>query len=191
MLERFPDSLSLSVSATSRVARENEQNGVHYHFLSREEFQKRIEAGEFFEHEEIHGNLYGTLRSAVEDAIASGSDLLLDIDIQGAETFFDSYSDNTVIIFLVPPSKEEMERRIRGRSAISDEEVSRRFQTAEMEYQHFFRLAASKGERRAIRYLVVNDDFEVACDEIAGILRAERCKVKRMDKESLERICSL
>jgi guanylate kinase len=191
LLEFYSSSLGLSVSATSRPVREGEVDGQHYHFLSKEQFEAKLQNGEFFESEEIHGNLYGTLLETVENAISSGVDLLLDVDIGGASSFFEKYPDNTVVVFLAPPGSEEMERRIRKRASISDEEVQRRQETARKEYEEFFTLASTKGHRRPVRYFIVNDDFETACLQVRSVLEAERCKVKRISREDLERLCSV
>lgn len=184
LLEAHPSDLKLSVSVTSRTPRTGEVNGESYLFVSREEFQRKVEGDEFFEWEENHGNLYGTLRSTVDDSVASGTDLLLDIDIRGAFTFKGAYPDNAVIVFLVPPSPEVLLSRIKGRGSIAPEELARRLATAREEYRL---LREDAGAR--IDYLVLNDELSATGDELVAILRAERSRLLRLRREFFEPLC--
>ena len=188
LLRQNPGTLSLSVSATSRSPRLSEQDGVHYHFISREEFERRIQLGEFFEYEEVHGNLYGTLRKTLGDAIENGTDLLLDIDIKGALTFKKQYPRETVVIFLVPPSGQVLRERIVARGPISEVEMTTRLQTAKKEYEALFATLPHAGE---IDYFVVNNDRSKALATMSAILEAERARLARICEEDLRRVCSV
>ncbi|RMD86504.1 MAG: guanylate kinase [Candidatus Dadabacteria bacterium] len=180
LVENYSE-VEFSVSATSRPPRKGESDGVDYHFMSREEFERRISEGDFFEYEEVHGNYYGTLKSSVEGAITAGTDLLLDIDIKGALTFKRKKPDNTVIVFMVPPSLKELISRIKYRGSISDEELSRRLKTLEEEYRILFDLG-----KENIDYLVVNAELSETCDLVSYIFQAERMKLKRLERASIK-----
>lgn len=177
LIELHKSSIRYSISATTRTPRTGEQHGVHYHFLSREEFLANKERGEFFETEEVHGNLYGTLRKAVEDTLSKGGDLLLDIDIKGALVFKHKLPRNTVIVFLSPPSKEEMVTRIEARGAMPQDELARRLETASAEFSRFFEHSKFGG---TIDYLVVNSERAEALDRLSSILKAERLRASRI-----------
>src|SRR5579862_5256134 len=124
LLEREPG-IGLSVSYTSRAPRPNEVDGVHYHFVSRAEFEAMIARGEFFEHAVVHGDLKGTAREAVRKILESGQDVLLEIDWQGARQVR-TLQPGTVSIFILPPSRAELERRLRSRASDSEETIGRR-----------------------------------------------------------------
>jgi len=188
LLARNPESLRLSVSATSRPPRPAERDGVHYHFISRAEFERRVSAGEFFEYEEVHGNLYGTLRKTLTDTVTSGVDLLLDIDIRGALTFKQQYPLDAVVLFLVPPTAAVLRERILNRSAISDAEMATRLGTATKEYEALFAALPQVG---MIDYFVVNDDRSKALSTICSIVEAERARLGRLDESELRRICTI
>jgi len=162
LLEREPN-LELSVSYTSRAPRPNEVDGVHYHFVSRAEFEAMIERGEFFEHAIVHGDLKGTARGPVERTLAKGKDVLLEIDWQGANQVREKMKD-TVSIFILPPSRAELERRLRSRASDSEETILRRLADARRDLEH-------AGD---FDYIVVNDDFESALDEICAIVEHRR-----------------
>lgn len=162
LLEREPN-LTLSVSYTSRAPRPNEIDGVHYHFVTRAEFEAMIERGEFFEHAVVHGDLKGTARGPVERTLATGKDVLLEIDWQGANQVRSKMKD-TVSIFILPPSRAELERRLRSRASDSEETILRRLSDARRDLEH-------AGD---FDYIVVNDDFETALDEICTIVEHRR-----------------
>jgi len=153
----------LSVSYTSRAPRPNEVDGVHYHFVSRAEFEAMIERGEFFEHAVVHGDLKGTARGPVERTLATGKDVLLEIDWQGANQVRLKMKD-TISIFILPPSRAELERRLRSRASDSEETILRRLVDARRDLEH-------AGD---FDYIVVNDDFETALDEICAIVEHRR-----------------
>jgi guanylate kinase len=188
LVAEFPEALRYSTSATSRPPRANEASGKSYHFMSREEFLARRERGEFFEWEEIHGNLYGTLQESLIQGIESGKDLLFQIDIRGALNFKRQFPDNTVTVFIVPPSFDELRRRLQARGTVDPHELQRRFATAQSEYQALLRL---HGEKSMIDYLVVNRELEDTYDHVRAIVLAERGRYLRIDKQSVEQFCEV
>lgn len=163
-----------SVSCTTRVPREGEKDGVDYHFLSRDEFLERVEKGEFLEHAEVHGNFYGTLSSEVVDRISLGTDVVMDIDVQGAAQVRaidgEIIRDSLVDLFVMPPNETELENRLRGRGTDSDEVISLRLKNAIEEMSHWdeytYRLVSSSRE----------DDYSL----FKSLLTAERLRVSRL-----------
>ena len=162
LVERDPG-LVLSVSCTTRPAREGEQDGVHYHFLDRERFEREIGEGAFLEHAEVFGNRYGTRAADVRQCLDAGQDVLLEIDWQGARQVRERFPE-AIGLFVLPPSIEELERRLRGRGTDSDDVIARRMAQARDELAHFAEYS----------YLVVNDCFETALAALAAIVTAER-----------------
>ncbi len=157
--------LYFSVSATTRPPRAGEEDGVHYHFLDRETFEQWIAAGDFLEYAEYVGNLYGTPRLYVDRAMEQGRDVLLDIEIQGAEQVCQKRPE-TVRIYVAPPSWAELERRLVGRGTEDMEKVRSRLARGKEEF------AAAKD----FDYLVINDTVERAVRELRAIMRAEHCR---------------
>ena len=182
LLQEFADSLSISVSVTSRSPREGEIDGKSYVFVTKEDFKKRVSNNEFFEWEEVHGNYYGTLKASFEQVKTKNKDLLLVIDIRGALNVKKHYPDNTVICFLVPPSLEALESRLRARGAIKEEDFKRRLATARDEY---LALMDKGGRKEGIDYLVVNDSIELTCDTVSSVLKAESCNLQRLPEVDL------
>jgi guanylate kinase len=168
LLEQEP-AIALSVSYTSRPPRPNEVDGVHYHFVSRGVFEEMIRRGEFFEHAVVHGDLKGTARSSVERTLAQGKDVLLEIDWQGARQVREQMRD-TVSIFILPPSRAELERRLRSRGADSDAVIRRRLADSRADIAH----------AQEFDYLIVNDEFAAALSEMHAIVRNRqlRCDVQ-------------
>ena len=164
LLEHEPN-IALSVSYTSRPPRPNEADGVHYHFVSRGVFEEMIRRGEFFEHAVVHGDLKGTARSAVERLLAQGRDVLLEIDWQGARQVRAQRAD-TVSIFILPPSRAELERRLRARASDSETVIRRRLADSRADIAH-------AGE---FDYLVVNDEFATALGELRAIVAARNLR---------------
>ena len=162
LLENEPG-MVLSVSYTSRAPRPNEENGVHYHFVSRAEFESMIARGEFFEHAVVHGDLKGTSRKVVEQTLAQGRDVLLEIDWQGARQVRAQLA-GTVSVFILPPSRAELERRLRARASDSEETIRRRLADSVRDMTH-----ASEFD-----YTVINDDFGAALVEMRAIVDACR-----------------
>ena len=157
--------LYFSVSATTRPPRQGEVDGVHYHFLSREQFQRWIDEDAFLEHAEFVGNYYGTPKKYVDAAMAQGRDVLLDIEIQGAEQVHRQRPE-AVRIYVAPPSWAELERRLIGRGTEDMEKVRRRLERGKQEFA-----AASSFD-----YFVINDTVDNAVAEIRAIMLAEHCR---------------
>jgi len=157
--------LYFSVSATTRDPRPGEVDGRHYHFLSREQFQKWIDEDAFLEHAEFVGNCYGTPKLYVDEAMEQGRDVLLDIEIQGADQVHDKRPE-TIRIYIAPPSWEELERRLIGRGTESPEKVRSRLARGKVEF------AAAKD----FDYFVINETVEQAVAEIRAIICAEHCR---------------
>lgn len=167
--------LYFSISATTRAPRPGEEDGVHYHFLTREKFESWIAAGDFLEHAQFVGNLYGTPRLFVDQAMERGQDVLLDIEIQGAEQVRQKRPD-AVRIYVAPPSWEELERRLIGRGTEDMEKVRSRLARGKEEF------AAAKD----FDYFVINDTVEHAVEEIRAIMTAEHCRpVERIGRAGL------
>jgi guanylate kinase len=167
LLER-PLDLVYSVSGTTRPRRPHEEEGREYFFLSREEFRRRVEAGEFVEWAEVHGELYGTLKSQIDAALRAGKNILLDIDVQGGQAVRRHYPDG-VFIFVLPPSMASLEARLRGRGTDSEDRIRVRLQNARREME----LVTEYG------YAVVNDDLATAKQQVASIIVAESLRVSR------------
>ena len=163
----MPD-LAYSVSLTTRAPRPGEKDGVDYHFVSREDFQARIEAGEMAEYEEIFGNLYGTSAKIVGQALEQGRDLFLDTDVNGAESLRRSFPQG-VFIFVIPPSFSELERRLRGRG--TEDEAQMEMRLGRVRYE------ISKAPNST--HLVVNDDLDRAVAQVEAIIIAGRCRTSR------------
>lgn len=158
-----------SVSATTRAPRPGEEDGRQYYFLTREEFERRIEKGDMLEYATYCENYYGTPKSAVEKKCADGLDVVLEIEVQGAKKVMKACPD-CVSIFIAPPSAEELERRLRGRGTESEEVVKERLETA----------IAEIGSAGDYDYIVVNDEVRAAADRIDSIVTAEKSKAKRI-----------
>lgn len=162
------DGLRYSISYTSRPPREGEVHGRDYNFVSRPVFEEMIEQGRFVEWAEVYGNLYGTAREEVEGPINAGFDLLFDVDIQGGRKIKAAFSE-AVLIFVAPPSLNELANRLKRRNKDSEEILQ-------------MRLKESKEELQAVwhyDYVVVNDQFEEALERMKAIITAERCRVVR------------
>lgn len=155
--------LHLSISATTRPKRPGEQDAVHYHFLSQEEFKKNIADNAFFEHAEVFGNYYGTLKSTVSDAFDRGEDVLFDIDWQGAKQIKDQLKERAVIIHILPPSYEILRQRLIDRGQDTAEVIQHRMDKAKSEISHW----------ENCDYVVVNHDLEEAIREVKAIFLAE------------------
>jgi guanylate kinase len=154
--------LELSISATTRQPREGEVDGRDYHFLSREDFDRRIDAGDFLEFATYSGNRYGTMRSEVRRRLDEGISVLLEIEVQGARQVRAAMRES-IQVFIGPPSPDELRRRLEERGTDSAEEIDSRLEVAEQE------LAAQD----EFAYRIVNDDLGRAADELEGIVRAE------------------
>jgi guanylate kinase len=171
LLKEFPN-MEFSVSYTTRPPRPGEVNGKDYFFVDRETFERMIEEGDFLEWAEVYGNLYGTSKSQVLKALNEGKDIILDIDTQGALQVKKNFPE-AVLIFVLPPSLSELERRLRRRGTDDEETIERRLKVAREEI------------RRAplYDYIVVNDVLEVAFENLKSIIRAEKCKTERLAEQ--------
>ncbi|MGN2248917.1 guanylate kinase [Frateuria sp. GZRe14] len=162
LLEREP-TISLSISHTTRPPRVGEEYGRHYYFVERGEFERQIAAGTFLEHAEVHGNFYGTSVATVQDLLDQGRDVLLEIDWQGAAQIRRAKPD-CVSVFILPPSRAELERRLRGRGSDAPEVIERRLHNSREEIAH----------AHEFDYIVVNDGFDEALGDLRAIVRAVR-----------------
>jgi guanylate kinase len=162
VIKDFPD-IKYSISATTRKPREGEIDGVHYFFKTKEEFEQMIKDNALVEYNLVHGNYYGTPKSFVEKTLAEGNRVLFDIDVFGKVNFDKVYPDATGI-FIMPPSDEELERRLRGRGTDSEEVIQLRLANAKKEIE----FAKTKGK---YEYTIINDDLQKAADELRAILR--------------------
>jgi guanylate kinase len=160
-MQRLPQ-LALSVSATTRAPRPGERDGVDYHFLSREEFDSKVAAGEFVEHADYAGRSYGTLRSELEDRVRAGVPVLLEIEVQGARQVRAAMPE-AVQVFIAPPSLPALRTRLIGRGTDDPQEVERRLQVAEQEL----------GAQPEFGHVVVNDRLDDALEELSGIVASE------------------
>ena len=160
LLERHPD-LKLAVSATTRPPRAGERDGVEYHFLDPQEFERRVEAGEFVEHASYAGHRYGTLRAELEQRAAQGSGVVLEIEVQGARQIRQALPD-AVQIFIAPPSLEALRLRLVGRGADDEAAMAERLHVAEREL----------GARDEFGHVIVNDRLEDAADQLERIVSA-------------------
>jgi len=167
LLEAEPE-LRLSVSYTTREARPGEVNGRAYHFIAQREFEQMLEAGDFLESAVIYGNRYGTSQKWIERELSDGHDVLLEIDWQGAQQVR-RLMRQVVSIFILPPSLEVLESRLRGRGQDSAEVVGRRLSAAREEISHV----------SEYDYVIINDDFNRAALDLRSIIRAERLKLAR------------
>ena len=157
--------IALSISFTSRAMRPGEENGKHYHFVSAAAFEEMIAAGDFFEHALVHGDWKGTARQSVEPQLAAGKDVLLEIDWQGARQVRAKVPD-AVSVFILPPSKQALDERMRKRGQDSEAVIAQRLAAAREEMSHY-------GE---FDYLIVNEVFETAVAEMCSIFTASRLR---------------
>jgi guanylate kinase len=172
--------ISLSISFTSRPARPGERHAQHYHFVSAQEFQRMIQAGDFFEYALVHGDWKGTARQSVEPQLAAGQDVLLEIDWQGARQVREKVPD-AVSVFILPPSRQALEQRMRKRGQDSEEVIARRLAAAREEMSHY----------DEFDYLIVNEVFETAVDEMCAIFTASRLRRERQAAEHRDLIQAL
>lgn len=162
LLQRDP-SFGFSVSVTTRERRKNEIDGVHYHFISEEEYDKLVEEDAFLERATVHAHRYGTLKSEVYGRMEQGQNVLLDIDPQGARAVMEK-EPSCVSVFILPPSYAELKVRLHTRNTEKPEDIERRLNNARGEI----------GQMSRYRYLIVNDDLELACEQLFAIVRAEK-----------------
>lgn len=166
LLSELPNNeVQLSISHTTRQPRPNEEHGIHYYFTTKEEFEKLIRQDHFLEWAEVFGNYYGTSLPMIEQSLQQGIDIFLDIDWQGARQIRQKLP-NVKTIFILPPSKQELEKRLIGRGQDSLDVIQKRMDKAISEMSHY----------NEFDYLIINDDFQVALTQLKQILVAERLK---------------
>jgi guanylate kinase len=164
--------LMFSVSYTTRPPRGHEVEGENYHFISRAEFEKRVALGEFLEHAQVFGNYYGTHRGVLDRAQEQGDDLVLDIDVQGARQLKGKIPD-AVTVFILAPSRETLEHRLRARSEDADAVIERRLRDAANEIRNY----------STYDYVLINKDLARSDETLAAIVRAERVRRNRMEEQ--------
>lgn len=162
--------LTLSVSVTTRKQRASEVDGVHYHFIEPDEFERMKAGGELLESAEMHGHAYGTPRAPVERVLAAGRDMLFDIDWQGAKQVRERLGDDVVSIFVLPPSMRELRARLERRAEDTASSIEARFENARREIERW----------RDYHYVVVNDDLNRTYSDVKTIVAAERLRAKRI-----------
>lgn len=172
--------IAFAVSHTTRAPRPGEQDGHDYFFVSKEDFHRMREQGEFVEWAEVHGNYYGTSRKMLDSLISKGTDVLHDIDVQGARKIRDSAID-AVYVFILPPSLDALEQRLRGRDSESDEVIERRLRNAVGEVEGYF----------MYDYVILNDDLERALGDFKSVVAARRLRADAVDKDWIRKNFSL
>ncbi|SRR5690606_30135311 len=168
LLEKMGD-LELSVSVTTRPRRASEIDGIHYHFIARQEFERLRQTDSLLEWAEVHGNFYGTPRDPVERAMADGRDMLFDIDWQGADQLKEKMRGDVVSIFILPPSMRELRARLIRRAEDSSQTIEKRLQNARLEIEQW----------QKYDYVVINDDLDRAFASVTAIVHAERLRRDR------------
>ena len=179
VLAREPG-IALSISFTSRAPRPGERHAQHYHFVSREEFERMVAAGDFFEHALVHGDYKGTARQSVLPQLEAGKDVLLEIDWQGARQVRAKMPD-AVSVFILPPSREALETRMRNRGQDSEETIRRRLAAAREEMLH----------HAEFDYLIVNEHFDAAAAELRAIFVAHRLRIGEQRQRHADLIAKL
>jgi guanylate kinase len=171
------EKLTHSVSTTTRKPRSGEIDGRDYYFVSQERFREMVQEGDFAEWAEVHANFYGTSRRVLDVMASKGQDVILDIDTQGAKQIKEKYA-NAVFIFIMPPSLDILEERLRNRKSDNEDEIKRRMQRSREEIRDY----------ALYDYLIVNRDFDRALTELRSIVIAERCRIRLMDTTWIEGI---
>ncbi|MCC6346613.1 MAG: guanylate kinase [Nitrospirales bacterium] len=174
LCETVPD-IRHSVSYTTRAPRPGEVNGLHYHFVSVEEFRSMIGRGEFIEWAEVFGNWYGTSRQRIEEMMAKGIDVILDIDVQGAKQIRQRFPEG-LLIFILPPSLSVLRARLTGRRSDAEEVIDRRLAKARDEMKEY----------KCYDYVIVNDLFPVALGELSSVVLAERVRITKANLEEID-----
>ncbi len=162
--------VSLSVSATTRPQRPGEIDGVHYFFKTEDEFKAMIDTGEFLEYAKVFGNYYGTPKTPVFEAMAQGKDILFDIDWQGVQQLKEAAENDVVTVFVLPPSRQELERRLRSRAQDTDRVIEERMDKANSEISHY----------TEFKFIIVNQDLDSSIQKVESIIQAERLKRRRL-----------
>lgn len=165
--------VSVSVSHTTRAMRPGEQHGVNYHFVSHDDFKGLIAKGDFLEHAEVFGNFYGTSRSALQEVLDRGNDLILEIDWQGAQQVR-KLMPEARSVFILPPSQQALRERLDGRGQDSEEIIAGRMKEAVSEMEHY----------DEYEYVIINDDFGVALEELKAVFLANRLLLKKQQQRN-------
>ncbi|AHD17075.1 MULTISPECIES: guanylate kinase [Pseudomonas] len=163
--------VSVSVSHTTRAMRPGEQHGVNYHFVSHDDFKGLIAKGDFLEHAEVFGNFYGTSRSALQEVLDQGNDLILEIDWQGAQQVR-KLMPEALSVFILPPSQQALRERLDGRGQDSEEIIAGRMKEAVSEMVHY----------DEYDYVIINDDFDVALEDLKAVFRSNRLQLKKQQQ---------
>ncbi len=169
MLLAADGEINLSVSATTRPPRAGEEDGVHYHFVSHNQFQQMVDEDDFYEWAEVFGHRYGTPKGAIRAAMKEGQDFLFDIDWQGTQQLYQKDQQDVVRVFVLPPSINELHRRLKGRATDSPDVITARMERARAEISHW----------DGYDYVIINDDVDVCFAKVRAILEAERMKRAR------------
>ena len=175
LLENNSKDRWLSVSATSRKPREGEKEGVNYYYLTEEEFKKKVDEDYFLEYTNYAGNYYGTPREYIKKKVNKGIDVFLEIEIEGANNI-KKLIPEALFIFIMPPSLKELVKRLKGRGTETNEKIIKRFNAAYKEVN----------EVTKYNYVVVNDEIDTAVDKIEAIIKAEKCRVDRIEEVYLD-----
>ncbi len=170
----------MAVSHTTRKPREGEVNGKHYHFIDADTFLDGVHNGDFLEHANVFGNHYGTAKNTVEDILEKGIDVILEIDWQGAQQVRDLMPE-ALSVFILPPSKEELERRLRGRGTDSDEVIAKRLGQSCDDIKHY----------DEFDYVVINDDFDESVNMLKSIFVANRARCEQQQKKNAKLLSEL
>ncbi len=167
------DNVMLSISHTTRQAREGEVDGKHYYFTNTQQFQQQLDQGDFLESAQVFDYYYGTSRQAVNDSLANGQDVILEIDWQGAKQVLESM-ENAISIFILPPSYETLQQRLNQRGQDSAEVIQRRMDDAMTDMQ----------QSRHFEYIVINDDFDTAVNDLQAIFKSHRLRREQVAEKA-------
>ena len=173
LLDRL-DNIQVSVSHTTRPSRSGESDGIDYHFISHQQFETMVTQQQFVEHAKVHSNYYGTSEKWVQNTLNKGVDVILEIDWQGAEQVRKKFPSSKSI-FILPPSKQALLERLKGRGQDTDTVIQQRIAAAKEEMSHY----------NEADYLVINDQFELACRQLQYIVQATRCEINSQGHEKL------
>jgi guanylate kinase len=179
LIEQLPG-VEVSISHTTRAMRPGEEDGVHYHFVDQASFLELADQAAFLEHAEVFGNYYGTSQQGVQDQLATGKDVILEIDWQGARQVR-KLMPECLGVFIVPPSRAVLEERLRGRGQDAEDVIARRMQEAVSEMSHF----------PEFDYLVINDDFDMALAELKAVFIANRLHMRRQEETHADLLAAL
>jgi guanylate kinase len=173
LLDRL-DNIQVSISHTTRSSRSGETDGLDYHFVSHQQFKTMVKQQQFVEHAKVHSNYYGTSEDWLQNSLNKGVDVILEIDWQGAEQVRKKFP-NSKSIFILPPSKQALLERLKGRGQDTDTVIQQRIAAAKEEMSHY----------NEADYLVINDQFELACRQLQYIVQATRCEINSQGHEKL------